>query len=881
MKAESYCIMQFIYICYFGFSCAREGQKEENIMKSLQLKERLWWNGVLDPELRVFDIVMMTKYGTTYNSYVLKGSEKTALFETNKLRCWDDFKAALDEVVDVKDIDYIIMDHTEPDHAGTIEKLLELNPKITVVATATAHNFLSEIINKDYTALKVGENDTLSLGDKTLHFMVLPNLHWPDTMYTYCEEDKVLFTCDSFGSHYSEPGILRSAVKDEEGYLDATKYYFDNIIGPFANPYMVNALKRIKDLPIDMICTGHGPVHDCKLDQIFSRYREWCGVDENLNPLKAPAPKKLVVIPYVSAYGYTAELADIIGGAVEDAGEGKIEVRKYDMVTADQATVLGDIGACDGVMFGTPTIVGEALAPIWGLVTSMFAPVHKGKLATAFGSYGWSGEGVPHIMERLRQLKLRVEDDGFRVRFKPSEVQKLDAYEFGFRFGCKLLGKKPKGEKKGKGGLVKCLVCGAIFDPEAAGGSCPVCGVGPEKWVEAQDTSTTFRKDTDESFLIVGGGPAAIYAAQAIRERNTTANIGIISEEHELPYNRPMLTKALLSEMDDDQLAIEGKDWFTENNILINYDTVTSIDTETKTVSCGSKTYSYDKLIYATGAHCFVPPIKGADQDHVISIRNIADAKKVQSKLDSVKEAVVIGGGVMGLEAGWELCKAGIDVTILEGAPGLLPKQLDDTGSTMLEDIVNGVGMHVVTSAQTAEITADSVKLSDGREFPAQLVIMSTGMRPNTKLAEDAGIYVDKFVATDLRMRTNVDDVYAVGDCCMVNGAPQAFFAQAQENGRIAGANAAGEELEYDPLGASLAINAMNTSIFALGANGKDLTKDYKTVEIKDDKRKTYEKYYFNNGALVGVILIGDTSKMAVMTDNIANGASFSEVFDL
>ena len=155
---------------------------------------------------------------------------------------------------------------------------------------------------------------------------------------------------------------------------------------------------------------------------------------------------------------------------------------------------------------------------------------------------------------------------------------------------------------------------------------------------------------------------------------------------------------------------------------------------------------------------------------------------------------------------------------------------------------------------------------------------MSTGMRPNTAVAEESGIFVDKFVAVDENMKTNVEDVYACGDCCMVNGAPQAFWAQAAETGRIAGAQAAGEDISYTPLGASLSINAFNTSIFSLGTNGKEPDKQFRTVEFRDNQRKTYEKYYFHNNRIKGVILIGDTSKMAEMTDAIDRGLTFREV---
>ena len=326
-------------------------------MKTLKLTDSLYWSGVLDPDLKVFDIVMTPEFGTTYNSYVLKGSRATALFETAKEVFWDDYRASLESLGVMGHIDYVIMNHTEPDHAGSIARILELNPMATVV------------------------------GDKTLKFMVLPNLHWPDTMYTYVVEEKALFPCDSFGSHYSHEGVLRSTVTDEEGYWRATKYYFDAIIGPFKDPYMLNALDRIKDLDIKLICPGHGPVHDCKIPELMQVYRGWCG---------SAAPKsteKLVVIPYVSAYGYTGLLAEHIAAGIKDRCK-DIEVRMYDMVTADAAQVGAELAQADGILMGTPTIIGEALAPIWQLTLGMFPPTHKGKLASAFGSYGWSGEGV-------------------------------------------------------------------------------------------------------------------------------------------------------------------------------------------------------------------------------------------------------------------------------------------------------------------------------------------------------------------------------------------------------------------------------------------------------------------------------------------------------
>lgn len=398
-------------------------------MKTLELKNNIFWNGILDSKLRVFDIIMETQFGTTYNSYIVKGSEKTALVETAKEKFVDEYIESIKDVAEISDIDYIIVNHTEPDHAGSAAKLLQLNPEITVVGSMGAIGFLKQITNSDFKSIAVKEGDTLSLGDKTMRFFSVPNLHWPDTIYTYIEEDKVLFTCDSFGSHYSHDGILRSTVENTDDYMSATKYYFDNIIGPF-KPFMKQALKKIENLEIEMICPGHGPVLDSHIDEIKNIYAQWCEEGK-------PFDKPTVVIPYVTAYGYTEMLAKKIASAIEEEG---IDVLLYNMQDEDAGRVLADITRAQGVLFGSPTILSEALPPILNLTSSMCPVVHGKKCASAFGSYGWSGEAVGHIMERLVQLKMKT-IDGFRIRFKPSDEELEGAYKFGKDFANLVLGK--------------------------------------------------------------------------------------------------------------------------------------------------------------------------------------------------------------------------------------------------------------------------------------------------------------------------------------------------------------------------------------------------------------------------------------------------------
>ena len=841
--------------------------------KALKLRENFYWAGILDDTLRVFDIIMYTEFGTTYNSYIYKAGDKVILFETVKAKFFDDYLKELKEITDVTKIDYLVVNHTEPDHAGSVEKLLELNPQLKIIATPTAVSFLQNIVNRDFCSIAVRDEQEMQIGNITLRFLHVPNLHWPDTMYTYIEEEQALVTCDSFGSHYASEDILVSKVKNEDDYWKATKYYFDCIIGPF-KPFMLKALERVRQLDVSIICTGHGPVLDAGIDKMYNTYEEWCTV---VNPNQ----KKTVVMPYVSAYGYTGQLAEQIAKGIEDSGD--IEVRRYDMVTADQAKVLDELGFADGILFGTPTIVGEALKPIWDLTTSIFAGTHGGKLASAFGSYGWSGEGVPHIIERLKQLRMRVPDEGFKVRFKPGEVDMLNAYDYGYNFGCILQDKENPKKKSAKTTLVKCLVCGEIFDSSLE--VCPVCGVGKENFVPVEAEDTGYRRDTQSLYAIIGGGAAGLNAAKAIRERDKTGSIYMLSNEAYPAYNRPMLTKSLVAGLDAEQIAVQEASWYEENNIcLLLGKNVVSIDTEKKEIHTddGAK-FKYTKLIYALGSECFIPPIQGADQPEVIAIRRLSDTQKVTELLPQTKEAVVIGGGVLGLEAAWELKKARCKVTVLELAPRLMGRQLDEGAGEMIKAVSEAQGITIHTGVQIEAIEGDGhvtgVRLGDGRVFPAQLVIVSCGVRANVAVAKAAGIETDRAVVVNSRMETSAADVYACGDCAQYQGINYAIWPQAVEEGKTAGANAAGETLEYTGVPAALTFHGMNTALFAIGDNGSHPDLVYRTVEFKDMARKQYEKYYFRNNRLCGAILIGDVSRMGEMTEAVEKRASFGELF--
>ena len=840
-------------------------------MKTLELRDGFYWAGIVDDNLRVFDIIMYTEFGTTYNSYVWKAGDKVVLFETAKEKFFDEYLDKLKEIIDVTKIDYLIVDHTEPDHAGSIGRLLEYSPQMKIVATGCAIGFLKEIVNHDFTSIAVKDNQTMEIGGKTLRFLVVPNLHWPDTMYTYIEEEQLLVTCDSFGSHYGFHDVLASKVTDHEGYMRATKYYFDCIIGPF-KPFMLKALDKVRQLDVSMICPGHGPVIDENIDRMYNIYEDWCTV---VNPNR----KKTVIIPYVSAYGYTKQLAEEISRGIQDSGD--IDVRSYDLVEADQDKVLEELGFADGILFGTPTIVGEALKPIWDLTTSIFAGTHGGKLASAFGSYGWSGEGVPHIIERLKQLRMKVVD-GLKIRFKPGENNLLDAYEYGYNFGC-ILQKKENPKKKGSRTLVKCLVCGEIFDSSME--ICPVCGVGKENFVPVDAEESSFRKDTDHFYVILGNGAAGLSAAKAIRERDKTGSVIMISNEPYPTYNRPMLTKSMVAELDAKEILVEPEAWYQENNIhLLLEKEVTGIHTDKKEITLSDGTaLKYTKLIYALGSECFVPPIPGTDKPEVVAIRRMSDIEKIEAMLYRVQNVVVIGGGVLGLEAAWELKKSRKQVVVLEAAPQIMGRQLDEGASQMLTDISRSNGIDIHAGVQIASIEGESsvtgVKLADGREFPAELVIVSAGVRANVGAAKNAGLDINRGIVVNADMSTSDENIFACGDCAEYEGINYAIWPQALEQGKVAGANAAGDALTYTTVSAGLSFHGMNTGLYAIGDNGKNPNLIYRTVEFKDMGRKQYEKYYFLNNRLCGAILIGDTSKMAFVTEAVEQKKTFKEMF--
>lgn len=398
----------------------------------LEISPDVHWIGVLDPELVTFDVVMETKYGTTYNSYFIQ-AQKKAVIETVKATFWPVYLEKLRQVVEPSEIQYIILDHTEPDHSGCLPFLLKLAPDAVVVGSGNAIRYLSDQLGTDFPHLIVKDGDTLSLGDKTLRFIGAPNLHWPDTIYTFLEEEGLLFTCDSFGCHYSHPEMFDTLVGD---FTAAFRFYFDVILKPYAK-FMVKAIQKIRPLDIKMICPGHGPV-------LREQWKKWVDLSEELSEeaLRFPLPCR-ILIAFVSAYRNTALMAEKIAEGIKEAAP-QFEVDLCDMEGLPIEELEKKVTEACGILVGSPIINQNILLQVYQLFAIMNPIRDRGKLAGAFGSYGWSGDFMKNIEINLQNLKLNYIGESLFIRFTPHQEQLQQCIEYGRKFAARMLEEKAK-----------------------------------------------------------------------------------------------------------------------------------------------------------------------------------------------------------------------------------------------------------------------------------------------------------------------------------------------------------------------------------------------------------------------------------------------------
>lgn len=359
-------------------------------MQKRKIMENIYWMGAIDWDRRLFDSLIPLPDGTSYNVYLVQGSDKTALLDTVDPPMAGELLAQL---ADVKKIDYIVSHHAEQDHSGTIPLVLERYPESKVVATPKAKGMLMDILDTPENAfVTVGDGETLSLGDKTLKFIHTPWVHWPETMVTYLEENKILFSCDFYGSHIATTDLF---VTDQGRVHEAAKRYFAEIMMPFRTIIAKN-MEKLKGYDIQMIAPSHGQIFD-QPAWILEAYQDWV----------TGAPHNVVVLPFVSMHGSTRQLVDRLTAALVENG---VRVELFNLAVTDigkLAMALVDAGT---IVVGVPTVLAgpHPLAAYATLLANALRP--KAKFLSIIGSYGWGGKTVETLAGMIPNLKVEVLD---------------------------------------------------------------------------------------------------------------------------------------------------------------------------------------------------------------------------------------------------------------------------------------------------------------------------------------------------------------------------------------------------------------------------------------------------------------------------------------
>jgi flavorubredoxin len=379
--------------------------------------------GVKDPGLTVFDIVIPTEHGTTYNSYLVRGTEKTALIDCVKRPFAGEFFRNIEEILPVEKIDYLVVNHSEPDHAGGIVDLLQRHPGVEVYLSRPAKSFIDNLVNGEYKYHLINDNEELPLGGKTLRFLNVPFLHWPDTIFTYAAEDRILFPCDFLGSHYSSPHTFNDELGAPEKARGAFEFYYSTIMRPYKQ-HILYACERVKDLPISMIAPSHGPVLRKNPLEYLAWYKERADIMARVKEKKVP-------IIYVSAYGNTAAMARKVAEGVAAAGLTPVLMNA---VEVPMGTIVDELDESVGFLIGTPTLNSNLPHPILSMIGHLVVLNLRGKTASAFGSYGWSGEAIKMVQDILTAMRIKVSPEPIKFKMTPS-AQDLDTcFDFGKRF---------------------------------------------------------------------------------------------------------------------------------------------------------------------------------------------------------------------------------------------------------------------------------------------------------------------------------------------------------------------------------------------------------------------------------------------------------------
>ena len=385
-----------------------------------------------------------------------------------------------------------------------------------------------------------------------------------------------------------------------------------------------------------------------------------------------------------------------------------------------------------------------------------------------------------------------------------------------------------------------------------------------------------------KNYLIVGNGVAGTTAAENIRKQDKEGKITIVTDEEFPFYWRLRLNEYLAGDLAEEALAAKKAQWYGDQSIDLKLRTlIAGADPNEKVVFTEDKQrLSYDSLLIATGSHSFIPPIKGSEKEGVFALRNIQDARGISVWAKDIEDVVLIGGGLLGLEAGNALLKLGKKVTVVEFFPRLLPRQLDVDGAQRLQKVMEKMGFSFRLGARTQEISGNDqvtgVLLEGGESIPSKMVIISAGVRPNLELAEPLGLENDKGIKVDEYLRTNQADIYAAGDVAEFRGMPYGIWPAAMEQGQIAGTNMAGGNLVYK--GTTMANSLKVAGVDLASAGNIDAENEKESRVVTDDK--VYKKIVMENNQIVGCIMLGDTKDFNKITKAMSEKKDISQVKD-
>jgi len=353
-----------------------------------KITDKIHWLGAIDWDRRLFDSLIPLPDGTSYNAYLIEGEDKTVLIDSVDPAMKHILLTQLEKV---SKIDYVISQHAEQDHSGTIPAVLEKYPQAQVIVSDKAKNMLLDLLTISEDCLKVvKDGETLSLGGKTLEFIYTPWVHWPETMTTYLREDKILFSCDFFGSHIATSDLF---VRDEGRVFEAAKRYFAEIMLPFRKIIAKN-LEKLSAYEISMIAPSHGQIYD-RPAFILDAYRDWV----------LGEPKNLVVLPYVSMHASTKKMVDYLTNALIELG---VAVELYDLTVTDIGKLAISLIDAGTLVIGTPTVLAgpHPAAAYAAFLANALRP--KAKFLSIIGSYGWGGKTVETLAGMIPNLKVEV-----------------------------------------------------------------------------------------------------------------------------------------------------------------------------------------------------------------------------------------------------------------------------------------------------------------------------------------------------------------------------------------------------------------------------------------------------------------------------------------